>query len=60
MDEKVSVSPKELVVIAVIFISMIGSLVYGFLLLKENQNKKNCWEQYVTEQEAILNCEGKE
>jgi uncharacterized protein YneF (UPF0154 family) len=48
---------KEIVVILAIVVSMIGSLIYGFFLLKEGQ-KQNCWDKYSTEQEAIQNCEG--
>lgn len=48
---------KELAVIIAIVVSMLGSLIYGFFLLKEDQNQ-NCWDKYSTEQEAIQNCEG--
>lgn len=57
MSDTVRITWKELLVIGGIIISMAGSLVYGYFLLKDDQ-KKNCWDMYSTEQEAILNCEG--
>jgi hypothetical protein len=57
MNDTIKLTCKELLVIGGILISMVGSLVYGYFLLKEGQ-KKNCWDMYSTEQEAILNCEG--
>lgn len=44
--------------LSVLVLAFIVSLVYGYALLKEGQKKDNCWDNYTTEQEAILNCEG--
>lgn len=64
MNEKIT--KKEIVVFALIVISMLGSLVYGFFLLKANQKPTptptpvSCWEQYEDQGEevAIQMCEG--
>ncbi len=48
---------KEVLVIVAIFGSMIGTLIYGFYLVREEQ-EKNCWNKYTTEYDAITNCEG--
>jgi hypothetical protein len=53
-----TITGKEIAVIAAIIISMIGSLIYGFFLIKQHQ-EENCWNKYTTEQSAIQNCEGK-
>lgn len=55
MPEKLTL--KELVVIGLIIVSMLGSLVYGYFLIKQHQ-EENCWDKYSTEQTAIQNCEG--
>lgn len=54
---QIEVSRRDIVVFALIVTVMLGSLVYGFLALKKNE-PVNCWDQYQTENEAILNCEG--
>ena len=62
MGEKIT--KKEIVVFALIVISMLGSLVFGFFLLKANQkpvpSSVSCWEQYEAqgEETAIQMCEG--
>lgn len=56
MTNKVEIRTIDIVVVTIIALSMLGSLVYGFFLLKENQ-KPDCWSQYSTENEAIQNCE---
>lgn len=58
MPEKLTI--KEILAIVAIVVSMLGSLVYGYFMLKENQVQKqteNCWDKYTTEHEAIMNCE---
>jgi hypothetical protein len=55
MSDKVS--KKEILVFAAIIVAMVGSLVYGFFFAGVGQ-MNNCWDNYTTEQEAILNCEG--
>jgi hypothetical protein len=60
------VSKKEILVFAGIIIAMVGSLVYGFFLLKANQKPApsptpmSCWEQYQDQGEEITiqMCEG--
>jgi len=56
VNERVTV--KELVVLGAIVVAMLGSLLYGFFVIEAGQLPENCWDQYTTEQEAILNCEG--
>jgi hypothetical protein len=51
---------KELLVISAIVVSMLGSLVYGFFVMGVGNMPENCWDRYSTEQEAIMNCEGKQ
>jgi hypothetical protein len=51
------VTKKEILVFAAIIVAMLGSLVYGFFVVGVGQ-VTNCWDNYSTEQEAILNCEG--
>ena len=55
MNDKVS--KKEVLVFAAIIVAMVGSLVYGFFFAGVGKID-NCWDNYTTEQEAILNCEG--
>jgi hypothetical protein len=61
MNQKVI--KKEIVVFILIVGAMLGSLVYGFFLLKDNQKPVpvSCWEQYEDSGEdvAIQMCEGK-
>jgi len=52
-----TVTKKELIAFAGIILLMIGSLVYGYLLVKEDK-PKNCWDNYTTEESAIEHCEG--
>ena len=55
MNDKVTA--KEILVFAAIIVAMVGSLVYGFFFAGVGKID-NCWDNYTTEQEAILNCEG--
>ena len=57
MNEKVSV--QEILVFIGIFVLMIGSLLYGLLVVGVGK-VENCWDKYQTEEEAIMNCEGKQ
>jgi len=57
MQDKIT--KKEILVFVAIVIAMVGSLVYGFFILKVGQ-VENCWDQYTTEKAAIENCEGKD
>jgi hypothetical protein len=50
------VTKKEIVVFLIIVAVMVGSLVYGFFLMKAGQ-QDNCWDNYTTEEQAILHCE---
>ena len=50
------VTKRDIIAIALVVAVMVGFLVYGFFLIKKEQ-PKNCWDQYATENEAILNCE---
>ena len=52
------VSKKEILVFAGIIVAMLGSLAYGFFVVRIGQMPENCWDKYSTEREAILNCEG--
>lgn len=52
-----NISMKELLVFVAIVVAMLGSLLYGFLIVGIGK-VDNCWDRYTTEQEAILNCEG--
>lgn len=56
MNEKVR--PAEIFVFIGMFIAMIAFLLYGFFAMEIGQ-MDNCWDNYSTEQEAIMNCEGK-
>lgn len=58
MSETVHIKKSHVVGIAVLAVAFIFSLVIGYGLLKDGQKKENCWDNYTTEQEAILNCEG--
>lgn len=51
-----NVTKKEIVVFAGIIVAMIASLVYGFFFAGVGK-VDNCWDNYTTEREAILNCE---
>jgi hypothetical protein len=59
---EIMVTKKDLIAIVAIMVAMLGSLVYGYFLLKENQKPAplNCWEQYEGQGEdvAIQMCEG--
>jgi hypothetical protein len=58
MNENVTV--QEILVFIGILVLMIGSLLYGLLVVGAGQ-VENCWDKYSNnEVEAILNCEGKE
>jgi hypothetical protein len=52
-----NVRPQEIFVFIGIFIAMIGFLIYGFLFAGVGK-LDNCWDNYTTEREAIMNCEG--
>ena len=54
---QIEVSKRDIVVFALVVAVMLGSLAYGFFMLKKDE-PVNCWDQYATENEAILNCEG--
>jgi hypothetical protein len=54
MNDKIT--KKEILVFAGIFAVMIGMLLYGFFALEIGQIE-NCWDNYTTEQEAIMACE---
>lgn len=58
MSEIVHVNKSRVIGVIFIGIAFIISLVIGYGLLKDGQKKENCWDNYTTEQEAILNCEG--
>jgi hypothetical protein len=51
-----NVTKKEIIVFAGIIVAMIASLVYGFFFAGVGK-VDNCWDNYTTEREAILNCE---
>jgi hypothetical protein len=54
MNEKIT--KTDIIVFASIFLAMIGTLIYGFFFAGVGK-VNNCWDNYSTEQEAILNCE---
>lgn len=58
MSDIVHIKRSHLVGIVVAVVVFMITCFYGFLLLKEDSSKENCWDLYTTEQEAILNCEG--
>jgi hypothetical protein len=55
MNDKVS--KREILVFAGIVVAMLGALIYGFFFAGIGQ-VDNCWDNYSTEYEAIMNCEG--
>jgi hypothetical protein len=55
MNDKIT--KKEILVFVGIIVAMVGSLVYGFFFAGVGQIG-NCWDNYTTEQEAIMACEG--
>jgi hypothetical protein len=55
MNDKIT--KKEILVFVGIIVAMVGSLVYGFFFAGVGQID-NCWDNYTTEQEAIMACEG--
>jgi hypothetical protein len=56
VSDKITLTKKDVFGFALIIVLMLGSLVYGFFLLK-NKTPENCWGQYTTEDAAIYNCE---
>jgi len=58
---EIMVTKRDLIAIVAIMIAMLGSLVYGYFLLKENKKPTpmSCWEQYQDQGEnvAIQMCE---
>jgi hypothetical protein len=50
------VTKRELLIGLAMLVAMLGCLTYGYFLLKKDE-PVNCWDQYATENEAILNCE---
>jgi hypothetical protein len=57
MNEKIT--KTDIIVFLAIVLAMIGTLVYGFLSGGIGK-VDNCWDNYSTEEEAILNCEGEQ
>ncbi len=51
-----NVTKKEILIFAVIMVAMLGTLIYGFFFVGAGK-MDNCWDQYQTEEQAILNCE---
>lgn len=58
MGDVVHIKKTHIFWMSVLVVAFVASLVYAYVLLKEGQKKDNCWDNYTTEQEAILNCEG--
>jgi hypothetical protein len=56
VSEKIEVTKRDIIAVAAIAASLIGSLIYGYFLLKK-ETPNNCWSQYTTEQAAINACE---
>jgi len=60
-DDQMDVTKKEIVAFILIVIAMLGSLVYGYFLIKEDKAPApmTCWEKYKDspEQIAIQACE---
>lgn len=62
-SDKINITVKEIIAFIVIMGSMIGSLIYGYFLLKEDKAPApapmTCWEKYKDspEQIAIDACE---
>jgi hypothetical protein len=52
-----NVTKQEILVFVAIFALMLGTLIYGFFFTGVGQID-NCWDNYKTEQEAIMACEG--
>lgn len=52
-----NVTKTDIIVFASIFFAMVVTLIYGFFFAGVGK-VDNCWDNYSTEQEAILNCEG--
>jgi len=48
---------KEIFLFASILLLMLGFLVYGFFAY-DLGSTGDCWSQFKTENEAIMNCEG--
>jgi len=42
--------------LVIVFVLMVTTLLTGFFIIKSEQSS-NCWDQYSTEEQAILNCE---
>ncbi len=57
-DKIIHIKRSHVVGIVIAAVVFMITCFYGFLMLKEDQKKDNCWDNYTTEQEAILNCEG--
>jgi len=53
---KDKITTKEIIAIVGIILAMLGFLIYGYFLIKEDK-PKSCWDLYATENEAILHCE---
>jgi hypothetical protein len=51
------VTKREVIIGLVLFFSMIGFLIFGFIILEAGKMPENCWDKYQTEEQAILNCE---
>jgi hypothetical protein len=51
-----NVTKKEIIVFAGIIVAMLGFLIYGFFFAGIGKID-NCWDNYTTEEQAILNCE---
>lgn len=56
MSDRIELTKKDVIGFAIILFLMVGSLVYGYFLLKK-EAPANCWSQYTTEDEAIMHCE---
>jgi hypothetical protein len=51
-----NVTKKEIIVFLAIMLAMFGTLIYGFFFVGAGK-MDNCWDQFQTEEQAILNCE---
>lgn len=49
-------SEKKILTLVIIYGILIISTVLWFIVDSKNKNT-NCWDNYTTEQEAIINCE---
>jgi hypothetical protein len=60
-DDRLDVTKKDIVAVIAIMVLMLGSLVYGYFLLKHEpkQPPMTCWDKYKnsSEQIAIQACE---